>query len=393
VNCADRAAEAGAAGAAEAVVAALRAFPDNWVLQYKGCELLAKLLQTADIRRRAFSSGAGEAISTVMRTHIAQLLVQAAGCNAFCNLFCEGAQTGSKPVHVVAASINTVVAAMTAHASDGDMQCRACIALFNMTVYNRSRKAIAAAAGGIEATAAALRAHATHTRMQTAGCKALLSFCEDMPGHQAKAFAAGGIEAVVQALHRHAADAELQEYGCTALAIMVENNRGSVQRAHAAGALDAVVASAMGTAAVTPRVFDAVCRALAQLVPGREAAAVLAGALEALQRSTVTCNAYEEAARSRLLRQLQPTAQQHDARLCTHAGCKRCAAARARGAMCALAGCGIRTREGGKKLQRCITCRTARYCSEAHQLDDFQRHKPECFALRDRQAGASGAAN
>jgi hypothetical protein len=63
--------------------------------------------------------------------------------------------------------------------------------------------------------------------------------------------------------------------------------------------------------------------------------------------------------------------------------------------MCALAGCGIRTREGGKKLRRCITCRTARYCGEAHQLADFQRHKPECFALRDRQAaeaGASGAA-
>jgi hypothetical protein len=59
--------------------------------------------------------------------------------------------------------------------------------------------------------------------------------------------------------------------------------------------------------------------------------------------------------------------------------------------MCALAGCGIRTREGGKRLQRCITCRTARYCSKAHQLDDWQRHKPECFALRDRQAGACGA--
>jgi hypothetical protein len=60
--------------------------------------------------------------------------------------------------------------------------------------------------------------------------------------------------------------------------------------------------------------------------------------------------------------------------------------------MCALAGCSISAREGGKRLRRCIACHTARYCSEAHQLDDFQRHKPECFALRDRQAGASGAA-
>jgi hypothetical protein len=61
--------------------------------------------------------------------------------------------------------------------------------------------------------------------------------------------------------------------------------------------------------------------------------------------------------------------------------------------MCALAGCGTRRREGGKRLRRCITCRMARYCSEAHQLDDWQRHKPECFAERDRLAGASGAAD
>jgi hypothetical protein len=112
------------------------------------------------------------------------------------------------------------------------------------------------------------------------------------------------------------------------------------------------------------------------------------------QRTAATRDDDElEAVRTRLIRQLQPAAQQHDARQCAHAGCKRCAAARARGAMCTLAGCSISAREGGKRLRRCITCRTARYCSEAHQLDDFQRHKPECFALRDRQASASVAAD
>jgi hypothetical protein len=137
-------------------------------------------------------------------------------------------------------------------------------------------------------------------------------------------------------------------------------------------------------------VFDAVCLALHELVSGHEAAAVLAGALEALEQRTATDDA-NEALRTRLIRLLQLAAQLHDAHPCTHPGCKRCAAARARGAMCALAGCGIRMREGGKRLRFCSTCRTARYCSEAHQLEDWQRHKPECFALRDRQAGASGA--
>jgi hypothetical protein len=114
--------------------------------------------------------------------------------------------------------------------------------------------------------------------------------------------------------------------------------------------------------------------------------------LEALEQRTAT-HAEDEAARIRLIRQLQPAAQQHDARPCAHPGCQRCAAARAHGTMCALAGCGIRTREGGKNLKFCVPCRTARYCSEVHQRNDWQRHKPECFALRDRQqAGVSGGA-
>jgi hypothetical protein len=235
--------------------------------------------------------------------------------------------------------------------------------------------------------------------MQCIGCDALACICTDMPGHQTKAVAAGGIEAVVQALRRHAADAEMQRSGCNVLAFMVHNSRGCVQRAHAAGALDAVVtALRLAATAVAPRASVTASHALLQLVPGHEAAAVVAGALEALEQQTAATHHHdegdEEALRSRLIRLLQPAAQQHDAQQCTHAGCKRCAAARARGVMCALAGCGARKREGGeKKLWRCSTCRTARYCSERCMHDDSARHQLECFALRDRQAGASSAAD
>jgi hypothetical protein len=261
--------------------------------------------------------------------------------------------------------------------------------LSRLTFRNLACRAAAAAAGGIEASVAALRAHSADALIQADGCTTFFIICEDAPGHQAKAVFAGGIEAVVQALRRHSTEGALQHAGCSALAVIVRNSRGCVQQANAAGALDAVVTSAMGPATVTPGVFDAVCKALHELVPGYEAAAVLAGALEALEQRTATLDA-NEATRTRRIRQLQPAAQQHDARPCAHDGCKRCAAARAHGAMCALAGCSIRTREGGKKLRFCVTCRTARYCSEAHQLDDWQRHKPECFAARDRQqAGAT----
>jgi hypothetical protein len=385
--CADGAAKAGAAGAVKAVVAALCAFPDDGRLQRFGCEALYGLVQTADNRKRAFDNGAGEAIIAAMRRHAAEARVQAAGCGAFCRLFYAESQA-SKHAQLATEAIRTVAAAMTAHTSDRDVQHKACLALSSIILQSPACKAAAAAAGGIEAAVAALRAHAADAVMQTAGFHALANICVTMPGHQAKAVIAGGIETVVQALRRHAAHAEVQESGCFALAAIVQNSRGSVQRAHAAGALDALVALTMGPTAVSPGVFNAVCFALHEVVPGHEAAAVCAGALEALEQRTATRDA-DEASRSRMIQQLQPAAQQHDARPCTHADCKRCAAARARGAMCALAGCGARKREGGeKKLWRCSTCHTARYCSEHCMRDDSARHQLECFELRERQEEA-----
>jgi hypothetical protein len=58
----------------------------------------------------------------------------------------------------------------------------------------------------------------------------------------------------------------------------------------------------------------------------------------------------------------------------SHDGCKRCAAKRDAGRMCALAGCGARKRAdgSGKSLLRCGACRTAVYCGLAHQRADEQ---------------------
>ncbi len=200
-----------------------------------------------------------------MRTHAAEQQVQLSGCNALFNLFCDD----SEHAQLANEATRMVVAAMTAHSSDGDVQREACNALFSMSVLKPACNAVAAAAGGIEASVAALRAHGADALLQIAGCDVLGCFCTNMPAHhQAKAIAAGGIEAVVQALRGHATDAAVQRSGCAALVFLVKNSRGSVQRANAAGALAAVVASAMGTAAATVGVLDAVYGALLQLVPG-----------------------------------------------------------------------------------------------------------------------------
>jgi hypothetical protein len=61
--------------------------------------------------------------------------------------------------------------------------------------------------------------------------------------------------------------------------------------------------------------------------------------------------------------------------------------------MCALPGCGARTRNGSanKKLLRCGTCRAACYCGAAHQREDWGRHKGACVSpVRDDVTEAGG---
>jgi hypothetical protein len=92
-----------------------------------------------------------------------------------------------------------------------------------------------------------------------------------------------------------------------------------------------------------------------------------------------------------LLTLLRAAAQRHDATPCKHDDCRRCAALRARCAMCALPGCGLRRREGGKNLLHCA-CYTASYCGAAHQREDRRRHRAACQAqLAEREAASSDA--
>jgi hypothetical protein len=121
-------------------------------------------------------------------------------------------------------------------------------------------------------------------------------------------------------------------------------------------------------------------------------AAVRAGALE--QAEAVA----PAAQNGRLLqRALADAVQRHDAVPCAHAAvCKRCAAARARGEVCALPSCGARrsTAAATKKLSRCARCLTTAYCSAEHQKADWKaRHKAQCRAPQaGGRASGSGAA-
>jgi hypothetical protein len=238
-----------------------------------------------------------------------------------------------------------------------------------------------------------MRANPTEQSAQMAGCAVVLSLNMTLNArHQIMAAVAGAVEAVVAAL-RSAQVAEAQARACSALSALAAHNKGNQRRARTAGALEAITAALLGDAApgeedkpaYQHQRIRAGCLALAALADGEEDWAVRAGAIEVLQKHTDRASHC-----SSLLDQLLPAGQRHNASRCTHAGCRRCATMRKDGLMCALEGCGISRRESGKRLQRCVACRAARYCSAAHYHEDWQRHRLECAAMRTSSGDASG---
>jgi hypothetical protein len=200
------------------------------------------------------------------------------------------------------------------------------------------------------------------------------------------------VEAIVTAMRVHFDDANSSGISYSALAIMIGSHRGNTDRACAAGVIEAL-AAAMGASYAyehaTPSLhfYDGAVRILDGLLDGNDAAAlraVHAGVLDIMAREgTHSDEPAVLAAHARTLSRLQAAAQQHDTGVCAHDGCKRCAAARDAGRMCALAGCGARKRadDSGKRLLRCGACAVAAYCGPAHQRADYARHKTQCAEL------------
>jgi hypothetical protein len=83
---ADNNVKAGAAGAVEAAVAALRAHPDCAVVQELGCWVLINLTVNADNKVKAGAAGAVEAVVAALRAHPDCAAVQKQGCRALANV-------------------------------------------------------------------------------------------------------------------------------------------------------------------------------------------------------------------------------------------------------------------------------------------------------------------
>jgi hypothetical protein len=380
----------------DAAVAAMRAFFGNAEMQYRCCAVLAFLFRTDRNADAAWVRRGGVAL-TVATAALRAHRDDANGCSVI-KLVMMNAKENQRGA-CVGGVFDAVVAAMRAFPAEAELQMRGCEALCNTCYKVRDNQLAAAAAGGLEVAVSAMRAHTSHADLQFAGCAALCQFAA-LPFSQTRVGELGGVELVLVALRARSvplpADSVVFFTHWTAtLSTLLREHPINRHKAVAAGSLELLMAHMCAPAAGT-EMFDMCCNVLGHLISGgadHTARAVLAGALEALEAQT-SPTAAGETDRLGAIRHLQPAAQRHDAEPCAVDGCKRCAAARRSGGMCALPGCGARGRDGAanKKLLRCGTCRAACYCGAAHQREDWRRHKGECGApARDDDEHAAGA--
>ncbi len=173
--------------------------------------------------------------------------------------------------NVSEAAAAAVAVAMQKHPAHAALQCAACKALSSLPADGAAQRASAAAAGGVEAVAAALLAFPADARLQRSACFALCAITGDNEQHRARMCAAGAVPAVVAALKAHgSADDEMQHAACAALTrLLSDASPGSVAAAVQAGAADAVIAvlrgGGAGAGAPSPRCCAAACFALAGL--------------------------------------------------------------------------------------------------------------------------------
>ena len=408
-------AAAAAAGAIEMLIAQIHTHTRNGDddALHKCFYVLGHLYDvTGDCNRRRML--AVESIQLVVAVMVARsdvVCMQRQGCFALSNI----ARYAPDHEMIRTGALSAAVKALLQYESDLRVQQNAC-GVLEAACENASADTAAAAValGAIGGVIRALRAHPDHEEVQRAACGALCGLIihlENEMAHVAGLDAA--IEPLIAAIRAYPANPFLQRHGCTALAHFIWQRVAPTQRAVEAGAIEAVLAGmiAISDAASlavdvhSPSNYQASCDALDSLLrlsTATELRAVCAvAAIEEVivpTRGLWSEHPYDVRVCSAVLLRIQAAVLRHDGGRCNDTGCKRCAAARERGALCALPGCGARLRQNRKKLKRCGRCLVAAYCGEAHQRDHWPTHRPLCdpaapAADADASAGAADASS
>jgi hypothetical protein len=373
---------AAAVPALPVLIAALRAHGTSATLAQAGCNVIAHVtLGNAERRAAALAAGAMDAVLAAMRAHAGDEQAQNSAVGALMSLL---EQPSTHAAAVARGGVALLVAAMRAHPGAVKLQRHGGTCLGTLCLYDHSGAAATAAvdAGAIEAVLTAMRAHSADAQVPIA-CLFALRLVITTPAAAARAGDAA-VRAVLAAHRTQTFTAIVAASAMHTLATLVSHRAAAAHAAVAHGALPLLIdALSCDAFAAEHDLHTHGCATLQALADAGEApalAAVRAGALE-LWPAPRTPRA--ELMRQRLHACLHAAAHTHDndAAQCGDAECRRCAELRARGELCALPGCGARSRDGGaKRLLRCGTCRAACYCGAAHQREDWRRHRGGCAA-------------
>ena len=226
-----------AAGAADAVVAALRVHVGVAGVGHFGCRTLADLATESPGQVASIAAGAVPAIVAVMGAHQGVVDVIRYGCWALMNI-AQG--TPGQNACVDAGAVSAVVAALKAHAGVEEIAHHGCWALNSIALSAPGRDSCLAS-GAVPAVVAALTDHVGAAGVAHHGCGALEGFARVDSGMSA-CVPAGAVPAVVAALRAHAGAADVARFGCRAL---VNLSRGEAGRKAclSSGAVAAVVAA------------------------------------------------------------------------------------------------------------------------------------------------------
>lgn len=158
------------------VVTSMWAHEEDAGVQMLGCVAISRLLrQTSDVMKTALT--AVPAVVNAMKAHPNEVIVQEKACHA---LKAMAAADGQREVSFVASgAVAAIIGAMQAHVSDPGVQEEACGAVGCIVHYGGADRAtVVASVSGVTAIVNAIAAHPTSRGVQRDGCRALRELTE-----------------------------------------------------------------------------------------------------------------------------------------------------------------------------------------------------------------------
>ena len=379
--------------ALDAVLSAMRAFPDAADLQKNGGLALSSVLKSNNaLQADCARAGGLQLMAATLRRHVGDAEVCEAVCLGMNNMHMwQPACAHAVPAAVALTALQSVVAALCAHTAHAPTQEFGIHALGQLCGLPEVARH-AASLHVFHAIVGGMSAHPNNVCVQTVGCMAFSCICrKGQPPNRAAAVEAGAIPALVRALRTSysrtalrsgAADHEMR-YGYRR-----DNSDSPGPNAFAIAGLCCLYEHHGD-----PSNADAAPGELLSGVP-----ALHEGVMAVLHRVKCADGSVAEKRRMELVKEFTASAILHGI-ACPD--CSDCDALRARGELCGLKTCTMSTpfrpdfsdrgetpvlSAGSMKL--CARCKTVAYCSLEHQREDWRVHKPACTALCSRRAAA-----